>query len=77
MRLANVAMRVVLFAPEGYQDRIATFFNGSFACDDVEGTYRQLKQRGVVFVKEPETQPWGTSAIFQDPDGNKFVLSSA
>ena len=77
LRIANSSTRVVLLTPQGHEDRIGTFFNGSFACDDVEGTYRQLKQRGVVFVKEPETQPWGTSAIFQDPDGNKFVLSSA
>lgn len=76
LRIANSATRVVLFTPEGHEDRIGTFFNGSFQCDDVEATYRQLRQRGVVFVREPETQPWGTMAIFQDPDGNQFVLSS-
>jgi predicted enzyme related to lactoylglutathione lyase len=76
LRIANSATRVVLFTPEGHEDRIGTFFNGSFQCDDVEATYRQLRQRGVTFVREPEKQPWGTMAIFQDPDGNKFVLSS-
>jgi hypothetical protein len=35
-----------------------------------------LRQRGVEFVKEPDVQPWGTFAIFKDPDGNQFVLSS-
>jgi predicted enzyme related to lactoylglutathione lyase len=43
----------------------------------VEATYRQLRQRGVEFVAEPKTEHWGTSAIFKDPDGNQFVLSSA
>ncbi|HME39820.1 MAG TPA: hypothetical protein VKG63_12780 [Steroidobacteraceae bacterium] len=37
------ATRVVLFTPEGHENRIGTFFNGSFACDDVSATYRQLK----------------------------------
>jgi predicted enzyme related to lactoylglutathione lyase len=77
LRVANSTSRIVLFTPEGHADRIGTFFNGSFSCDDVEATFRQLRQRGVEFVKEPEKQPWGTMAIFQDPEGNKFVLSSA
>ena len=76
LRIANSATRVVLFTPPGQEDRIGSFFNGSFACDDVPGTYRQLCERGVKFVREPETQPWGTMAIFKDPDGNQFVLSS-
>jgi predicted enzyme related to lactoylglutathione lyase len=76
LRIANAATRVVLFTPEGHEARIGTFFNGSFACDDVAGTFRQLRSRGVEFVREPEKQSWGTMAIFRDPDGNQFVLSS-
>jgi predicted enzyme related to lactoylglutathione lyase len=76
LRIANAATRVVLFTPQGQEDRVGTFFNGSFECDDVEATYRQLSKRGVEFVREPEKQPWGTMAIFRDPDGNQFVLSS-
>lgn len=76
LRIANAATRVVLFTPEGQEDRIGSFFNGSFECDDVAATYRQLSQRGVEFVREPEKQPWGTMAIFRDPDGNQLVLSS-
>jgi predicted enzyme related to lactoylglutathione lyase len=67
---------VVLFTPEGQEDRIGTFFNGSFACDDIEYSYRQLTDRGVEFEEEPQKQPWGTYAIFKDPDGNRFVLGS-
>jgi predicted enzyme related to lactoylglutathione lyase len=67
---------IVLFTPEGHEDRIGTFFNGSFACDDIEYTYNQLKSRGVEFSEEPHEQPWGTYAIFKDPDGNTFVLGS-
>jgi predicted enzyme related to lactoylglutathione lyase len=35
-----------------------------------------MKSKGVEFAAEPKNESWGTSAIFQDPDGNKFVLSS-
>jgi predicted enzyme related to lactoylglutathione lyase len=76
LRIANSPTRVVLFTPQGQEDRIGTFFNGSLACDDVEATYRQLSQRGVEFTGEPQKQPWGTFAMFKDPDGNQFVLSS-
>jgi predicted enzyme related to lactoylglutathione lyase len=76
LRIANSPTRFVLFTPEGHENRIGTFFNGSLACDDVTATYRQLSGRGVEFVKPPEKQPWGEFAIFKDPDGNQFVLSS-
>ncbi|MFC5489247.1 VOC family protein [Dokdonella soli] len=76
LRIGNTDTRLVLFTPDGQEDRIGSFFNGSFACDDTEATYRQLKQRGVEFVSEPKTEPWGTYAIFRDPDGNQFVLGS-
>ena len=76
LRIANSPTRVVLFTPEGHEDRIGTFFNGSLACDDVAATYRQLLASGVEFVSPPRKQPWGEFAIFKDPDGNQFVLSS-
>ena len=77
LRIANSGTRVVLFTPPGHESRIGSFFNGSFACDDVQATYRQLKARGVEFSSPPEKQPWGEYATFKDPDGNQFVLSSS
>jgi len=50
--------------------------NVPFWSDDVEATARDLKSKGVEFVMEPKRQEWGTAAIFQDIDGNRFVLSS-
>jgi predicted enzyme related to lactoylglutathione lyase len=76
LRVGHSSTGVVLFTPEGHENRIGTFFNGSFACDDVEATYRQLRQRGVEFTAEPARQPWGTYATFRDPDGNQFVLAA-
>ena len=68
--------RLTLFTPPGHEDRVGSFFNGSFQCDDVEATYRQLSAKGVEFTQPPKTEHWGTSAIFKDAEGNSFVLSS-
>lgn len=68
---------VVLFTPQGQEDRIGTFVNTSLECDNLDATYQELKSRGVEFASDPETQPWGQFAILKDPDGNSFVLSSA
>jgi predicted enzyme related to lactoylglutathione lyase len=68
---------ITLFTPPGQEDRVGTFFNGSLACDDVEHTYRQMSERGVEFTQPPKKEPWGVSAIFKDPEGNTFVLSSS
>jgi predicted enzyme related to lactoylglutathione lyase len=77
LRVAMSSTRVVLFTPDGHEDRIGTFFNGAIACDNVEATYRQLSARGVEFLDPPTVQPWGSFAKFKDPDGNTFVLSSS
>jgi predicted enzyme related to lactoylglutathione lyase len=74
--IGHAETRIVLFTPDGQENRIGTFFNGSFACDDVEYTYKQLQSKGVQFEAPPEKQSWGTFAKFRDPDGNIFVLSS-
>jgi predicted enzyme related to lactoylglutathione lyase len=64
----------VLFTPN--EARVGESFNGALACDNVERTYGELTAHGVEFVAAPEKQPWGTFAVFKDPDGNQFVLSS-
>jgi lactoylglutathione lyase len=66
----------VLFTAQGQQAMIGGFMNLSFVADDVEETARELKAKGVEFVQEPQKADWGTAAIFKDPDGNQFVLSS-
>jgi catechol 2,3-dioxygenase-like lactoylglutathione lyase family enzyme len=67
---------IALFTPEGHEDRIGQFHSIAFWCDDVFATAKVLQAKGVVFVQEPKTESWGTAAILQDADGNKFVLSS-
>ena len=68
--------KVVLFTPDEHKKMIGGFMNISFMTDDVEKTANEMKARGVEFVQEPQTADWGTAAIFQDPDGNKFVLGT-
>jgi predicted enzyme related to lactoylglutathione lyase len=76
LRLGDSPTRRVLFTPDGQDDRIGTHLNGTLAADDVEASYQQLKAKGVEVVSPPTKQPWGMFAIFKDPDGNQFVLSS-
>jgi len=65
-----------LFTPPGHEDRIGEFQPISFWCDDVFATAHILKSKGVTFAQEPKTEVWGSLAVFKDPDGNQFVLSS-
>lgn len=65
-----------LFTPEGHEDRIGTFQPISFWCDDVFQTAELLQRRGIKFSQNPKKESWGSSAIFEDLEGNKFVLSS-
>lgn len=73
LRVGTSDTRVVLFTttanPPGS-------FYGTLACDNVERTYDELKNRGVKFVSPLKKEPWGTFAIFTDVDGNQFVLSA-
>src|SRR6476620_9087837 len=53
---------VVLFTPDGHEDRIGTFLNTSWG--------------GVEFAGPPKRQPGGTFATMKDSEGNQIVLSS-
>ncbi|MCA1581084.1 MAG: VOC family protein [Acidobacteria bacterium] len=76
LRIPGAETGVVLFTPEGHENRVGTFFNGSFSCDNVEKSYEELQARGVTFKSGPKEEPWGTFAIFEDSEGNSFVLGS-
>jgi predicted enzyme related to lactoylglutathione lyase len=77
LRIPKAETRVTLFTPEDQEDRIGTFSNIVFNCEDVEKTYAELKAKGVEFVSPPATQPWGNYALFNDSEGNTFCLSSS
>ena len=42
---------------------------------DCVGDYTRLKQRGVTFVGEPQSGPWGTGVQLEDLYGNRIFLS--
>jgi len=68
--------KLVLFTAPGQDKLIGGLMNVTFSADDVVATAKEMKARGVEFVQEPREADWGTSAIFKDPDGNQFVLST-
>ncbi len=76
LRIPKAETRVVLFTPDGHEDRVGSFMNMSFECDDIEQTYQELRARGVEFEGPPEKQPWGTYAKFKDSEDNVFVVSA-
>ena len=76
LKIPGAQTGLVLFTPEGHEDRIGTFQNMSLQVSDVEKSYREPSERGVEFLQPPKKESWGTSAIFKDPDGNSFVLSA-
>jgi catechol 2,3-dioxygenase-like lactoylglutathione lyase family enzyme len=42
--------------------------------DDFGRDYENYRSKGVVFVREPVQQPYGTVAVFRDPWGNLWDL---
>ena len=42
--------------------------------DDCRATHEQWSAAGVDFTEPPTEQFWGIQALFQDPDGNDWVL---
>jgi lactoylglutathione lyase len=45
-----------------------------FYCDDLPGTYKELRARGVEFSQPPGEQSWGWWSMFDDREGNRFAL---
>ena len=75
LRIPGAETGVVITRPMRPEQAVGLFQNMAFVTDDVQKTYEELAARGVHFRQPPRTEPWGTSAIFDDPDGNTFVLS--
>ncbi|MBM7805333.1 catechol 2,3-dioxygenase-like lactoylglutathione lyase family enzyme [Geodermatophilus bullaregiensis] len=47
-----------------------------FEVDDVDAAFARLSAVGVPVEGPPSDEAWGRQAVFRDPDGNGFVLSS-
>ncbi|WP_426011541.1 VOC family protein [Caulobacter sp. DWR2-3-1b2] len=46
LRIPGAEAGLALFTPDGQEDRVGKFFNGSFTCDDVEHAYRKMSEKG-------------------------------
>jgi len=45
-----------------------------FSVKDMDDEYKRLKEKGVVFRKEPKKTEYGTEAVFEDTCGNLIQL---
>src|SRR5205823_12868452 len=47
LRVPKAETRVVLFTTDEDKERIGTFMNMSYTCEDLQKTYEELQKRGV------------------------------
>ena len=76
LRIPGADTRIVLFNTDPETDPEGKMTGISFLTNDVVATYEELTAKGVEFLQAPAEADWGTAAVFKDPDGNVFVLSS-
>ncbi len=63
------------FGGDDWEARIGHSHGCVLLTDDIDETYRTWRDRGVQFTEAPTLQEWGAmQALFNDPDGNGFVL---
>jgi predicted enzyme related to lactoylglutathione lyase len=69
---------VILYLPdenwEHYRQVIGKSQSLTFAVSDLTAVHKDLLAKGVTFTQEPNVQPWGTYAIFEDSEGNTILL---
>lgn len=47
---------------------------GVLETDDIHRTYRELRDKGVEFLGEPQQRPYGIEALLKDDSGNWFSV---
>ena len=71
LRIPKAETRVVLFTPDGQEERVGSFMNMSFECDDIERTYEELRARGVEFEGPPRKTALGHVRQVQGQRGQR------
>lgn len=72
--LAGNKTTIALLKPED-EDRIGEHTGITFRTDNINATYKKLREQGVQFKREPKPTPWGGyDAEFVDQDDNKLLL---
>ncbi len=59
------------FQETAYEKKMPSIILGA---DNVQAKYEELLAKGVVFLKTPKTDDWGTSAVFDDQQGNYIQI---
>ncbi len=66
---------IVLHKPfDGYPEARSNVHGLLFQCEDCRREAAEMKARDVRFTLEPEDQPWGVQAVFEDLYGTSHVL---
>ena len=69
---------IVLHKPDqGYDGARSNIHGFVFHTDDCRKEVERLRQASVKIALEPEEQPWGIQAVFEDLYGNTHVLLEA
>ena len=76
LRIPGAETKLVLFTPEGSEERIGSFANFAFVTDDIDATYAELRAKGVETMGPPQKAEWGSSLMFKDPDGNQLLVGT-
>ncbi len=75
---AGAQTEIILYVPdenwEHYKGVVGKSQALTLDVGDMSAVHESLKAKGVIFVQEPDVQPWGTFAIIQDSEGNHLIL---
>ncbi len=77
LKIPGAETMLVLFTPEGHENRVGTSATFTFRCDNLQKTYEELFKRGVVFDAPPQEAPWGKYCLLKDSEGNTICLSGS
>jgi lactoylglutathione lyase len=74
----GAATEIILYLPdenwEHYRQVVGRSQAITLDVTAMDEVVRELKAAGVTFVQEPDAQPWGTYATFEDSEGNHILL---
>ncbi len=75
LEIPGAETKVVLFTPEGHEDRVGGFLNLTFESDDIETTYRIVQEKGVKIEEKLSKEHWGSMFVMKDSEGNSICVS--
>ncbi|MEM8533809.1 MAG: VOC family protein [Chloroflexota bacterium] len=75
---STAATELILYLPDDNWSHYAQVVGKPQALtvnvSDITTLHQDLQAKGVTFVQEPDTQPWGTYATIEDSEGNHLIL---